>query len=325
MGVAAAVVLAVGPAARGEVASGEGPEAPSAPSAEAADQEDSGDVADEADAEALAWEAFALGERHFAAEEYAEAAAAFERAFDLQPRPTVHFNIARSLELAGRRELARARYQAFIDSGAGSPERRHLARERIASLAGSTALLVVGTYPPGGVVVVDGREEGEEPRTVAVRPGRHLVEVRLRGVTSRRSVEVGHGERRSLAFALDPAAIAGTDPGAASRERRRVHPGYFGAMLGLSVAATIATVSLYAAALSAHLDSHETDDFGSIASSDAQMLAAAGDVSLGFALGLPAVAVVLAFFTDWSRTASPRPPSDRASAWDLARPLALSF
>ncbi len=314
MGVVAATLLAVGPAAWSEEAveplDEEPPEAD--PSAEPAVPR----------VEALARDAFARGERLFADERYAEAAAAFEQAYDLLPSPTVHFNVARALELSGRRALARARYQAFLDSGVGSPERRRLALERIASLGEEVARLVVSTYPPGGLVLVDGRVEGREPVSVTVRPGRHLVEVRLRGVGSRRAVEVGAGERRHIAFALHSADAGGAgDEAIEARPRRTLHPAWFCVAVGLSIASAVSATLLHASALSTHLSDHESPSEDAFGSSRAPMLATSGDVLLGFALALPAAALVLGFFTDWAGAA----PASRAPGRAPAAGSALSF
>jgi len=206
---------------------------------------------------------------------------------------------------------ARRHYEAFVDAGVGSPERRRLAMERIATLSGDSARLVISTHPPGGTVHVDGRSHGQEPVSVAVRPGEHEIEVRLRGVVSRRRVDVAQDERRRLAFALHSAVSPGREGAPVlGQGRRALPPVHFVVSLAAAGAFTFTTIGLFAAAAVAG----EADPgYGDL------MFAA--DVFLFASLVTPLVSLVLAYYTYWGP-----PRRERTFAGALAsRALPLGF
>lgn len=215
--------------------------------------------------ERLAEQAFQRGTRLFEAEDFLGAAREFEEAFRISPIASVHFNIARSYELAEMRELAAQHYRAFLDARAGNPERRQTVRQRLDALGEGLGWVAVTTEPAGATLLVDGQERGISPATLAVTPGSHTLEARLEGQTASRSVEVGEAELSvSLRLAAEPdgSPIASGDdyePGSGSqgdeepgtetppppggddhRGVRRLHHGFFWAGLGLSVGSSIA-------------------------------------------------------------------------------------
>lgn len=71
---------------------------------------------------------------HFRAEEYEEAIALFEEAYDLEPVPNLLFNIGRCYEQLEEWELAKEHFEQFITSPDVATEAREKAMERVQSL-----------------------------------------------------------------------------------------------------------------------------------------------------------------------------------------------
>jgi hypothetical protein len=218
------------------------------------------------EAERQAEQAFQRGTRLFEAEDFLGAAREFEEAYQISPIASVHFNIARSYELAEMPELAAQHYRAFLDARAGNPERRQTVRQRLDALSQGLGWVSVTTEPAGATLLLDGQERGISPATLAATPGRHTIDARREGQSATRTVDVGDAELAvSLRLAAEPdqtPRVSGDDyeprpdghheeapqpegstPAQGGEDHhgvRRLHHGFFWAGLGLSVASGIA-------------------------------------------------------------------------------------
>lgn len=226
------------------------------PAVAAAEQRSEGDR--------LAEQAFQRGTRLFEAEDFLGAAREFEAAYRISPIASVHYNIARSYELAEMPELAAQHYRAFLDARAGNPERRRIVRRRLDALSAGLGWVAVTTEPAGAILLVDGQEHGISPATLAVTPGQHTLEARLEDQSATRTIDAGESELAvALRLAAEPEATplasggdgepgetvgegepppsGDTPPDVEDRRGvRRLHHGFFWAGLGLSVASTVA-------------------------------------------------------------------------------------
>jgi hypothetical protein len=145
----------------------------------------------------------------------------------------------------------------------------------------------VDSNVPDATVFVSGLEVGQAPWEGELPAGPQEIEVRAEGYRpGLQLVTIEPGERVQAVVSLMPG-------------RSRAHPGWFWATLGLTAAATAATVTLGSVALS--LDGQYDPDARDAEDDYRQgrALMVGTDVALGVALVSAATALVLAFFTDW--------------------------
>jgi tetratricopeptide (TPR) repeat protein len=121
-------------------------------------------------------QAFVDGRTLFEDEQWAEARAAFEKAYALQPTPLLLFNIGSTYRREGDRERAIEYYRRYLVEAPDDAELRALAEETIAELEDELAALREPEPPPRPVITA-----AEVTRTDAApaRPGRAL---RITGV-----------------------------------------------------------------------------------------------------------------------------------------------
>jgi tetratricopeptide (TPR) repeat protein len=303
------------------------------------------------DAERQAEQAFQRGTRLFEAEDFLGAARQFEEAYHISPIASVHFNIARSYELAEMRELAAQHYRAFLDARAGNPERRQTVRQRLDELSEGLGWVAVTTEPPGATLFVDGQQRGISPAALAMTPGTHTIEARLEDSSETRTVEVGEAERAisirlgaapSVPSQADPddydpsgrrSSFDDTDPDAPvpfgddgggddgddddRRGVRRLHHGFFWAGLALTVGSGIALAVVGTRLLDVQAEYNcetcgLTDDQEEALRVEGVELEVA-TTALWIVTGVVLAATVLfAIFTDWSRLRRHRGDA----AWD---------
>ena len=300
-------------------------------------------VAEQGEAETRAYEEFERGRRLFEAEDFLAAAQRFVEAYRILPSAAVHYNIARSYELADVHDLAAQHYRAFLDARAGSPSRRRQVAERLAAMSPGLGWVEVGSEPSGGTVSVDGRERGTTPVLVALAAGSRVVRVVSGELSVVTTVEVSEGEDTTVTLVLEPletqegvfddpdqaggepatgATVSGgtETPARAPLGRRgvgRLHHGWFWASLVLSLGsggalAGVGTRMLeLAAAYQAGGDEFRAEG----------LLYERVTTGLWISTAtLVGITILLAVFTDWSTLGRrPDPPEATAPGWMPAR------
>lgn len=139
--------------------------------------------------------AYTEGRAHFDAGRFAEALAAFERAYALRSNPIVLLPIAETQLRLGRVGAAIQRLEQYLRERADAPDRGQI-EQRLAELRARPGTVRLSTTPPGATIRVDGREIPQQtPAEVPMAPGRHAVTFTLPGhTTTEQAVVVAPGE-----------------------------------------------------------------------------------------------------------------------------------
>lgn len=132
-------------------------------------------------------ELFRQGEAAYQTGDYETAVSSWERAYELDARPALQYNLAQAYERLGRLDMAVTAYRVYVDNTPGDDPRAQNARARLASLeqrVGNTSLSLTGG-PEGAAIFIDGRDRGRlpHPDPFRVEPGSHRVVIRHPGFT----------------------------------------------------------------------------------------------------------------------------------------------
>lgn len=128
---------------------------------------------------------FQRGQAAYSQGDYESAIAQWTRAFELDPRPLLQFNLSQAYERLGQLEGAIAALERYLEVADPSDEHQADARARLASLRerlGRTSIRVIGG-PENATILVDDEDRGRTPRPdpIPVSPGSHRVVVRAAG------------------------------------------------------------------------------------------------------------------------------------------------
>lgn len=154
-------------------------------------------------------ELFLRGQAAYDTGEYQTAIDLWQRAYELDPRPLLQFNIAQALERLGQLQAAIAAYEIFIRDSAATEPRQAPARARVAALQRrleATGIRVTGA-PEGAAILVDGQDAGRLPRPdpIRVSPGPHRIVIRADGYEDFESqVAVSAGQALELPVRMVP-------------------------------------------------------------------------------------------------------------------------
>jgi hypothetical protein len=141
---------------------------------------------------------------------------------------------------------------------------------------------------PGAEVWIDGDRMGTAPYRGVLPEGEHEIEVRAPGYTTQiQSVAIATGDERIVTIAM-------SEPGGAD-------PAWFWSMVGLTGAATVATVALGAVVLvkDGEYEALAQEDRTVELQDEGKRLMLATDICMGVAIAAAVTATVLAFTTDW--------------------------
>jgi len=188
--------------------------------------------------------AFARGQALFNNGEYANAIAAFERAYSLKAHHAVQCSIATCYEQMNRFVEAAEHFRRCLAEGARDTAKAESVRGSLAAVEAKINYVEVKSPGAGGTVYVDGIAQGPAPRRVPLDPGRHLIEVRRAGALSVNiTLRLVSGEERTLT--LVPTELGAAQPQAEPRPvatpvvhergRRRLAPGWFWTSVALTV------------------------------------------------------------------------------------------
>jgi len=130
-------------------------------------------------------ELFLQGQAAYETGDYDTAVSNWERAYEMDPRPLLQYNLAQAYERLGHLDRAVAAYRIYVENTPGDDPRAQNARARIASLeqrVGNTSILLTGGVE-GAAILVDGEDRGRlpHPDPLRVEPGSHRVVVRAEG------------------------------------------------------------------------------------------------------------------------------------------------
>ena len=128
---------------------------------------------------------FTQGQAAYETGDYDTAVRLWLRAYELDPRPLLQYNLAQAYERFGQLDAAVRAYRVYVDATPGDDQRATNARARIASLeqrVGQTGITLTGG-PQGARVLIDGQDRGLLPRPdpYRVEPGSHRIVVRADG------------------------------------------------------------------------------------------------------------------------------------------------
>jgi tetratricopeptide (TPR) repeat protein len=187
-------------------------------------------------AQQSARELFTQGQAAYETGDYETAARNWERAYELDPRPLLQYNLAQAYERLGRLDRAAEAYRIYVENTPGDEPRAQTARARIASLeqrVGQTGIRLTGG-PEGAAILIDGADRGRLPRPdpLRVEPGSHRIVVRSDGHEDFVSVvAVSAGQTAEVPVEMRPTASGQAGGGGLS-------------MVGLAVAAGGAAVAI---------------------------------------------------------------------------------
>jgi tetratricopeptide (TPR) repeat protein len=157
---------------------------------------------------------FSRGQAAYETGDYDTAVRSWERAYEIDPRPLLQYNLAQAYERLGQLDRAVAAYRLYVENTPGEDPRAQNARARIASLeqrVGNTSILLTGG-PEGAHVVIDGQDRGllPHPDPFRVEPGSHRIVVRAEGSQDFVStVAVSAGQQAEVPVELRPGAAGG--------------------------------------------------------------------------------------------------------------------
>ena len=158
---------------------------------------------------------FQRGQTAYSQGDYDTAIAQWTRAYEIDARPLLQFNLSQAYERLGRLGDAIAALELYLERAAPEDEHQADARARLSSLrerVGRTSVRVVGG-PEGATILIDGEDRGRTPRpdAIQVAPGSHRVVVRREGYqefTSSVVVPAGQSVDVSVEMAAAQAAAA---------------------------------------------------------------------------------------------------------------------
>lgn len=149
---------------------------------------------------------------------YAEAAAAFQAAYEAVPNGVVLYNVGQCYEGLGDLPRAIDAYRDYLRKVPGAEDRATV-EALVAGLearweAQRRPRVSVTSAPPGALLSVDGEARGPTPWAGPLEVGAHQLELAREGsLPLQRSIEVRAGEPLTLELALTPAAVSAHPPG----------------------------------------------------------------------------------------------------------------
>jgi tetratricopeptide (TPR) repeat protein len=149
---------------------------------------------------------------------YAEAAAAFEAAYQAVANGVVLYNVGQCYEKLGDLPRAIGAYRDYLREVPGAEDRAAV-ETLVANLearweAQRRPRVSVASVPSGALLSVDGETHGPTPWTGPLAVGTHQLELVHEGyLPLQRGIEVRAGEPLTLELALSPAAVSARPPG----------------------------------------------------------------------------------------------------------------
>lgn len=148
---------------------------------------------------------YADGQSYFDEGRFAEAEAAFQRAYDASPHPIVLLSIAESRLGQGAFAGAVRSFERYLKEEPKAKNRAEL-EAKIAEIKAKPGKLAIRSQPVGATVRIDDKPvPGVTPTSVEVAPGPHNITLELEGYQpSARRIDVEYGSNEVLQFDLRP-------------------------------------------------------------------------------------------------------------------------
>lgn len=166
-----------------------------------------------ADASADAKAAFAAGQDAERRGEWAAAADAYQRAYELQPHPNAIYNVGYAAERAGQRRRAATAYERYLAMAPDASDRARV-ESAVAALRAAVGTLeirgLLAGAPTGAEVLIDGTPRGTTPLALELPGGAYALELRLGSRSASRNVLTAFGEPAliELDVSAEPGALA---------------------------------------------------------------------------------------------------------------------
>ncbi len=164
---------------------------------------------------------FSQGQAAYETGDYPTAVRNWERAYEIDPRPLLQYNLAQAYERLGQLDRAVAAYRIYVENTPGDDARAQNARARIASLEqrlSNTSIQLTGGTE-GARVTIDGEDRGllPHPDPFRVEPGNHRIVVRADGYEDFvASVAVSAGQAAAVPVEMRAGATGGAADTASS-------------------------------------------------------------------------------------------------------------
>jgi len=162
---------------------------------------------------------FQRGEVAYAQGDYEDAITMWTRAYELDPRPLLQWNLAQAYERLARLPEATNALETYLANADPSDVHQADARARLGAIReriAATGITLRGG-PEGASIAIDGDDHGRLPRpdAIAVTPGSHTVVVTATGYeTFRATVSVPAGNALELEVTMAANAVASAGGGA---------------------------------------------------------------------------------------------------------------
>jgi len=231
---------------------------------------------------------FSRGQTAYQQGDYETAVTSWNRAYELDPRPLIQYNLSQAFERLGRLGDAAQALDRYLETADASDQHQADARAKRSALRerlSRTGITVRGG-PDGATILVDGTEWGRTPRpdAISVEPGSHQVIVRHEGYRDfTAAVAVPAGQSVAIDVVMEEAQAAPAGAVAPSQGEASGTNVWPFVLMGAGGALTVAGLLFGAAALG---KADEAPDKNSPEADSARGLAAAADVS--FVLGIAA-------------------------------------
>lgn len=153
---------------------------------------------------------------------YEEAITEWQKAYELDPKPLLQYNLSQAYERLAQIEKAIQAIESYIKHAPAGDRNMGDARARLASLhqrLSNTSISILGGEE-GATILIDGEDWGRTPRhdPIRVNPGVHEVEIAKQGYkTFNSTVVVPAGQRIDLPVSMqaekagEPALASGTE------------------------------------------------------------------------------------------------------------------
>ncbi|UJR83729.1 tetratricopeptide repeat protein [Sandaracinus amylolyticus] len=239
---------------------------------------------------------FQRGQTAYSQGDYDAAIEQWTRAYELDPRPLLQFNLSQAYERLGRLEDAIRALELYLERADPNDEHQSDARARVSALrerVGRTSVRVTGG-PEGATILVDGEDRGRTPRPdpIQVPPGSHRIAVRAQGYSEFTStVVVPAGQSVDVTVEMQVASGGGAQVAEGGGELPVVPIILFSAGgAALIAGAIMGGIALSDAENAPGRDSPEADA--------ARGLALGADITMGAGVALAAAGLIVLLVSD---------------------------
>ncbi len=258
--------------------------------------------------------AFERGTALFKEYNYLEALEAFEEAYRWQPHFLVQCNIARCYERSGNLVKAAEYFRRCLKEGGAGAAMGDRVRSALLQVEKRITWILVQSPGHGGIIYVDGFPIGAAPAQIPLNPGIRVIEVRRVGAApATTTIKTRGGEKRTaILIPIDLNQEATRTATVPMKKKRSLSSIWFWAAASLTVGLAGTAIALGIDTLGAR---QEYEDHPTVAAYDTAVnRRLITNVFWGLTFAAAGASTLLFFYTDFSRSGSPRPDSHRPVA-----------